>query len=352
MSASLRMPSGASPARAFAPADTGRLDRPHLCVMVDAEESFDWDGPFSRANTAVAFGGVERAQAVFDRHGVRPCYLVGYPVAADDRAASTVRGWLREGRCEAGAHLHPWVTPPHEEVVCLANSYPCNLPEELERRKLRALSDAIEAALGRRATVYKAGRHGLRIERGGMLLDLGYEVDTSVLPLHDFSGTGGGPNFLSCPARPFWSDARSDAGGRLLHLPVTVAPGPIDEPTDPARAAAGRGTRRASFGVGSGGLRVPGLTSRSGAPGRAVLTPEGTALRDMQRLARGLVAGGQKVLVLGVHGPSFTPGHTPYARDAAEVEALLTRLDGFLGFFRAELGGVAATPQELRRALD
>ena len=67
-----------------------------------------------------------------------------------------------------GAHLHPWVTPPHEEVVCLVNSYPCNLPDDLERRKLRVLSDAIEARLGRRATVYKAGRHGSRFERGGV----------------------------------------------------------------------------------------------------------------------------------------------------------------------------------------
>ena len=81
-------------------------------------------------------------------------------------------------------------------------------------------------------------------------------------------------------------------------------------------------------------------------------TLKGVALEDMRRLARKLAASGQKVFVLGVHGPSFTPGRTPYARDPAEAEALLARLDGFLGFFRAELGGVAATPQELRRALD
>ena len=331
-----------APARAVSPAGTGRLDRPHLCVLVDAEEDFDWHGPFSRTNTAVSFDGVERAQTVFDRHGVRPCYLASYPVVMDDRAAPALRGWWREGRCEVGAHLHPWVTPPHEEVVCLVNSYPCNLPDDLERRKLRVLSDAIEARLGRRATVYKAGRLGSRFERGGVLLDLGYEVDASVPPPRDLSGLGGGPNFLACPARPFWSDA----GRRLLHLPVTQ--GPIG----PLRAVAGLGADPASCGPRPGGRHTPGLLSRLGVPEWITLTPEGVALEDMRRLARKLAASGQKVFVLGVHGPSFTPGRTPYARDPAEAEALLARLDGFLGFFRAELGGVAATPQELRRALD
>ena len=73
--------------------------------------------------------------------------------------------------------------------------------------------------------------------------------------------------------------------------------------------------------------------------------------QDMRRLARTLAAGGETVFVLSVHSPSFTPGRTPYARDTAGAEALLARLDGFLGFFRAELGGVAATPQEVRRLL-
>lgn len=341
MSASLRTSPAASPPRVFPLAGTERLDRPHLCAMVDTEEDFDWNGPFSRTNTTVSFGGVERAQAVFDRRGVRPCYLVSHPVAMDDRAASVLRGWLREGRCEIGAHLHPWVTPPDEEVVCLANSFPCNLPEGLERRKLHALSDAIEARLGRRATAYKAGRYGLRIERAGMLLDLGYEVDTSVLPFRDYSGLGGGPNFFSCPAQPFWSDDSR----RLLHVPMTH--GPIG----PRRAAAGNAADRAASGKRAGGLHVPGLLSHLGLSERIMLTPEGVTLQDMRRLAGTLAAAGQKVFALTMHSPSFTPGRTPYARDPAETEALLARLDGFLEFFRTELGGVAATPQELRQLL-
>ena len=40
------------------------------------------------------------------------------------------------------------------------NSYHCNLPPELERAKIEALTEAIEAGFGARPTIFKAGRYG------------------------------------------------------------------------------------------------------------------------------------------------------------------------------------------------
>ncbi|HEY0205156.1 MAG TPA: polysaccharide deacetylase family protein [Acetobacteraceae bacterium] len=310
--------------------------------MIDTEEDFDWNGPFSRTNTSVeSFRHINRAQALFEKHGVRPCYLSSYPVLMDDEAARTLRGWVENGQCVIGAHLHPWVTPPHEEVVCLVNSFPCNLPEDLERRKLQTLSDTALDRIGQRPTVYKAGRYGFRVERGGTLTSLGFEVDTSVLPFRDLSGLGGGPDFFECPSQPFWADPTR----RLLHVPMTH--GLIG----PLRTLAGSGADRFLFSTQMRRLRVPGLLSHLGLLERIMLTPEGLLLDDMRRLVRELASAGQMVFALTMHSPSFAPGHTPYARDANEVEALLARLDGFLSFFHAELNGVSVTPGELKAAL-
>lgn len=240
-----------------------------------------------------------------------------------------------------GAHLHPWVTPPHEEVVCLVNSFPCNLPEDLERRKLQALSDAALDRLGQRPAVYKAGRYGFQLERGSMLTDLGFLVDTSVLPFRDYSGLGGGPNFFICPSQPFWSDSSC----RLLHVPMTHGL------VGPMRALAGSGADKLLFSAPLTRLHVPGLLSRLGLLERIMLTPEGRTLDEMRRLVRKLAAGGQVVFALTMHSPSFMTGRTPYARDPAEVDALLSWLDGFLAFFRTELDGTAITPLELHQAV-
>ncbi len=323
----------------FPLADTGALGRPHLCVLVDAEEDHDRTRPFSRGNTDTgAFHHVGRAQALFESHGVRPCYLATYPIVTDDAAAGLLRAWLDARSCTVGAHLHPWVTPPDEEVACLRNSYPCNLPEELEQRKLQLLSAAIAERLGEVPRVYKAGRCGIRFERREMLSDLGFEVDASVQPAQDFSGMGGGPNFLGCPSQPFWSNESR----RLLHLPLTDGLiGPAEEPV--ARTRGDRFTDPAR------GARAPGLLSRLRSlepPWRGPAT-SGDARRHVARLA----AKGQAVFTLSLRSTDFIPGCTPYAHKTIEVENLLARLDAFLAFFLHELRGISATPLEIRRAL-
>ncbi len=327
---------------AFPLADTGGLERPHLCVLIDAEEDYDWNRPYSRANTQVtSFHNVARAQTVFDHHAIRPCYLVSYPIAADDDAAALLRGWLAQDRCAVGAHLHPWVTPPDEEVICLSNSFPCNLPAELEQRKLQVLSVAIADRLGQAPKVYKAGRGGFRFERREMLTDAGFEVDLSVQPGRNYAGLGGGPNFLGYPSQPFWSDQSR----RLLHLPMTYGvAGPTHELTD-------RGADRILASSTARRLRVPTLLSRFGWLERALLTPDGMTLDAMRRLVGKLAGRGQRVFILSMRSSSFTPGCTPYARTTLEVDHLLARLNSFVSFFKADLGGVPATPLEIRQAL-
>ena len=110
----------------------GRLDKPLLLVLIDTEEEFDWSRPHDRASVGTSsIAAQTRAQAIFDRHGIRPIYCIDYPVA--ETGYGLLRELHAEAKCDIGAHLHPWVNPPHDEPLTNRNSYPGNLPRALER---------------------------------------------------------------------------------------------------------------------------------------------------------------------------------------------------------------------------
>ncbi len=310
---------------------------PLLQVVVDTEEEFDWGKPFDRGSVGVtAMQAQGRAQTLFDAVGLRPTYVIDYPVATSPDAVAVLRGFQDAGRCEIGTHLHPWVNPPHDEMVSAVNSYPGNLPPALERQKLELLTEAIAASFGTRPTVYKAGRYGIGPATADTLRALGYTVDVSVLPHTDLGGDGG-PDFRGSPDRPYWM---GDAGG-LLEIPLArgfsgalAAWGPQVFP----RVEAGLGRQ----------IRLGGILSRLGLLERATLTPEGVDIAAMRRLVRAMLAQGHRLFTMTYHSPSLAPGHTPYVRSEAELAGFLDSIRGVLALFFEELGAQPTTVAEVR----
>ena len=309
---------------------------PVLAIVVDTEEEFDWSRPLSRENTSVrSITEQWRAQEVFGRYGVVPTYAVDYPVATDAEAVRHLKGFLDKGGCEIGAHLHPWVNPPHEEAVTPHNSYPGNLPLELERAKLEALTKAIADAFGQRPTVYKAGRYGIGPNTASLLEALGYTIDTSVVPFTSFAADGG-PDFSNFGPSPFlFRDSQ-----RLFEVPTTCG-------FHGLFSARGRDIYPSVAGPTGMRLRIPGILARLGLLERIRLTPEGNSLAELRRLTRSLLARGQRVFCLSYHSPSLAPGNTPYLRVEQDVIGFLATIDLFLKFFTEEIGGRPATVGEV-----
>jgi len=313
---------------------------PVLTVVVDTEEEFDWSAPFSRSETSVdSLGELDRLQEVCTEHGVTPTYVCDWPVVTSPQGERALSGHLEAGRCEVGAHLHPWVTPPHTEEVTDHNSYPGNLPPDLEREKLERLTGAIEERLGRRPRVYRAGRYGFGPRTAEALVALGYTVDVSPLAGFDLTRDGG-PDWSGLDPRPYSFGPE----GALLGLPATGGfagwlPG------------AG-GLHRAIHTALPAALRLPGILSRLGAFERLMLSPEGYTLAHMQRLTRALLARDVRVFQLSLHSPSMLPGCTSYARNPQERDELLARCAGYLHWFREEVGGEMVTPTELPKRLE
>ncbi len=323
---------------------------PMLAVVIDTEEEFDWHGPFDRNATTVRhMRDIGKVQAVFDRFGVRPTYVVDYPVATQPAAYEPLKDYAQTGRAVIGAHLHPWVSPPHEEEVCLYNSYPGNLPAGLERRKLVLLTGQIEETFGRAPTIYKAGRYGFGPHTGGILEDLGFEIDVSPMPSRDLSHEGG-PDYLGETVDPFWFGRRR----RLLCLPGTgalVGVLGVWASRFGVPAALGRALYRWADRPPLRRMHAPGILARCGAVERLVLSPEGYTQSELRRLTRALLAAGKRLFVLAFHSPSVQPGHTPFVRSANDLQRLLDDLCRYFEFFLDELGGLAVTPPEVRRRL-
>jgi hypothetical protein len=311
-----------------------------LAVVVDTEEEFDWSAPFARDNReTVTIPAQAKAHDIFDRFGIVPTYVIDHPVATDGSASAFLRALAEGGRAEIGAHLHPWVTPPFEEAVTTRNSYHGNLPPELERAKIASLTETVAAAFGFRPTVFKGGRYGFGPHTAAALIDHGYTIDCSFVPHTSFAADGG-PSFYGRSADPFWLDA----GHRLLEIPLTSGF------TGPLAAAAER--RAGLFDSDAAKrLHVPGILARLGLAERIRLSPEGHTVAEQCRLLATLAERGQTVFTLAYHSPSLAPGHSPYVRTEADLNAFLANLEAVLAFFRDRLGGTFTTLTRYRAAL-
>lgn len=303
-------------------------------LVVDTEEEFDWLAPFDRnSRTVSATRGMARGQAYFAAAGMKPLWVVDWPVVDDERAGALIGGWVADGTADVGAHLHPWVNPPDEEEVSVPNSFAGSLPPPLEREKLRRLRDRISERTGVAPIAYRAGRYGIGPNSGAILEELGFRVDTSVRSRFDYRAQHG-PDFTAMPLRPW----RAGPGGGLIELPLSTAfAGPLASHGDRLTAMIER------KGLGAG------LLSRLGLLERIPLTPEGVPLEAALRAIDALLDDeGLELLLFSFHSPTLEPGNTFYTRDEAELTVFYRWWDGVLehlarrGVLPASLGEIIA----------
>lgn len=310
-------------------------DQPYLIVIVDTEEEFDWTD-FARENRSVT-SAVEQddAQEIFSSFGVMPTYVVDYCIVENETSATYFRNLLVGNKCEIGAHLHPWVTPPYEEDLNLFNSYHGNLPRDLEQAKLQTLTRTIESVFGMRPDVFKAGRYGLGPNTYPLLQKEGYKIDCSVMP-HTSYRADHGPSFMGWPDKPFWINENRD----FLEIPLTKG-------FSGALARAGHRAAPYMDQIYLTRLRIPGIFSKLNVLERAALSPEGFTTAEQIRLLQSLFDRGHRVFSLTYHSSSLGIGHTQYVRSKQDRDKFLRRIRNVLTFFRDKLGGRFTTPKEL-----
>lgn len=294
---------GTSPPPAFVrPIAAGGGAPPRLLVTVDVEEQFDW-GQFSRTDYRIPDCGALRIfhqehQAI----GVKPVYLLTYPMLTDPAYQEFGREILADGSGELGIHLHGWITPPFWEFPNVFSSYQCNLPEYLERQKLQVLCAAFEQAFGQKARIHRAGRWGGNDRTAGLLSELGIDIDLSASA--GFAGNQeGSPDFSNLTGEPFWTDDDH----RVLSIPASSM----------------------RYGLGPHWVSLlltklmPALSRRFSKPVR--LSPEGEEERLTAGMIREIARRGQSVAVFSLHGTSLLDDGNPYSIGAGRAAALRRR---------------------------
>lgn len=320
--------------------ETVRLPKetpPILSVVIHTEEEFDWGMPYSRdADGVEHMRQIGRAQDLFERFGIVPNYVIGYPIATKKEGFERLKEYSDEGRALIGTHLHPWVCPPYTEEVNARNSYPGNLPRELEHEKLRILTETIEDTFGARPKTYLAGRYGNGPNSLQILRELGYEVDISVAPPIDYSADGG-PDYSGWTCDLGWYDEDH----RVLILPGAGGYAGI---LRRGGTRFYRSINRRPFRT----LRLPGILSRLGMFERSRLSPEDYEVTELKRLTRDLIADGIRCLVFSFHSPSIAPGCTPYVRTDAELKRFLGKCEAYFEYFFGDLGGQTMHPLQVK----
>ena len=311
----------------------------HLLAGIDTEGDNQWSAEARRDQRFENIYALPRLHALFARHGVRPTYVITYPVATDARSADVLRSLKQRGDCEIGAHHHAWETPPFSEADIQRHPYASMLPRPQFEAQLRQLTDAIGTAVGEAPVSYRSGRFGFSAGHVAALEQCGYLVESSVAPLF-YEAHKGGPEFVEAPLTPYflaYDSATRPGSSGVLEVPVSAALNrrlPRRLQFAYARAPKPYATKRV--------LRAMRLLRLRW------LRPSYSSLEDMIALAKDLARWQEPVLNLLFHSSEAIVGGSPYNRTQGELDAFCERLDRFLAFATRELRAVPATFAEFR----
>lgn len=315
------------------------LRRPALLVAIDTEGDNQWSVDARRQQTFDNLHALGRLHEFFERHHVRPTYVITHPVATDARSTDVLRGLLARGTCEIGAHHHAWETPPYSADDIARHPYALALPIDQFDAQLASLTDAIVKGVGVRPVSYRSGRFGFSASHVSSLERAGYLVESSVAPLF-YEAHKHGPDFVGAPVAPYflaYDDATRAGSSDLLELPISAAlsrrvPAFVEQWY--SRAPWNYTTKRVLRWLRLAHVRW--------------LRPSYSSAEDMITLARQLVARGAPILNLLFHSSEAIVGGSPYNRTDAELQAFFDRLSKILKFATTDLGAEPMTFAEFR----
>ena len=295
----------------------------YFIITIDVEED-NWGGFENKNASLLHINKLFKLQELFDRYGIKPTYLLTYPVAIDRNAISILRKILEDKRCEIGTHLHPFNTPPFEEEKNNYNSMLCNLPKDLQYKKIELLHETIYKSFGVEPVSFRSGRWACDGNVLENLSKLNYIVDSSVTPYTNWSSDHG-PDYTRISPKAYKILVNSNSNYYIMEIPATIGylQAGFDVRNKIFRTVSNTGLRK---------LRICGILDRMKLINKIWLSPEGTKWEKMVGLSKTMEKEGYEVLNMFFHSPSLMAGCTPFNKTEKEVEEFIHRIEKFLEF--------------------
>lgn len=269
-----------------------------LLVTIDTEcdKTATWHTASPLSFRGITVGIPIILDPLFKDYGVRPTYLLSQEVMENPACVEALRSLTDS---ELGTHLHGEYVAPANIVGDLGGTITSEMQWEygyaLERQKLTTLTDTFVSCFGFRPRSFRAGRFGVGPHTGRALLELGYDVESSVTPHLSWPSRLGThcPDFRACPEMPYRvaesGNVFETGGSRLLELPITI----LQQAGDPARPLWFR--------------------------------PWYSSMEVLAAIVEHVIAGNQRAetprpLVMMFHNMEIIPGASPYPQTIADVE--------------------------------
>lgn len=291
----------------------------YLIVSVDTEEDMpNWrpEHPVKTSNVLQ----LPELQKIFTKCNTTPTYLINQPVVEDEESLAVIRMLSTTQKCEIGAHLHSWNTPPlsMEEKNGQA-TYLNNHNVDIQYEKLSNFTKLFKEKLGKSPTSYRAGRYGFNHDSADILIDLGYRVDSSIAPLMNYTEIGG-PDFSRYSLNPFVFSNKS--GKHLLEIPITISLLHRFPPW----------FNKIYFKI-PDWTKVKGVMHRLNLARLLWLRPTTYTTTEMKQLAD-YVINNDEIPVLNImfHSSEVCPGTSPYNKTEQDVKNFLCRLEEILSY--------------------
>jgi hypothetical protein len=315
-------------------------------ITVDVEADNFW-----KRDTEVALDNIKylpRFQAMCEKFGFRPTYLVSHEVAANPASVNIVKPWADANSAEIGAHPHVWTSPPITKDIdweMKVHRFWHELDDGELENKLTTTTELISSAFGRKPTSFRAGRWCLDGRVLRILEKLGYLVDSSITPkvswqrLKGDPDKAGGTDYSHAPERPYHPayDNVSRAGeSKIWEIPITIIH---------TYKWAWRDSALENFMLKMEPGFIRGVINSLFFGQKWLRIYPNTYTDDLTEVL--MAARRQKMPCINfmIHSSELMPGGSPYAKDEAGVERIYGILDETFAYYK-EQGLEAATLSE------
>jgi hypothetical protein len=311
-------------------------------LSVDTEEEWDWEGPFPESDFSVEnLHQLPDFQAFCETKGLRPCYFVDYAAAIGMQQQTEFLSRVEAGKCELGAHLHPWANPPFFGKATEESSHVVNLPLKQVEEKLDVLLDTFNKKLGYIPRAFRTGRWGVSEDIMHLLYLRGFDIDSSVYPFYK-------NEYFSCygsPLMPYWPGTEnvllSGTQRNILEVPVTVG----FNRTPFETAAKVHDISESSV---LKCMKTTAILWHSKLLRKIYFSPEVTTSKDMITLADSAIEDGHHCLHMYFHSSNLISNGTGFLKSDKPFELICTRISEVLTYLHSTYEVNFMTPSEYK----